>query len=134
MLPIHLMSSRPPYPKIGQILSLLLLSVAAPLAQAQYHQTNTYGELVSGSRGCDLYFEAPTVEGSAVGEFRFVNTTGRNMRVEYTEKNIDHSLYIAGHNNANPSDQSDVVNFVKAPRGTVTMTRVIFSLEPGYNR
>jgi hypothetical protein len=109
-----------PRPKII-VLFLLFLTT---FAHAQYHLG--YGELVSSSQGCDLYFQKPQQDGSAVGTYSFVNTTGRNMRVDFTRGGTEQIIYIQGHNNAKGSDQSDVVRTIYAPRGTIQLTDVVF--------
>jgi len=68
-----------------------------------------------------LYFAKPTVEGSAVGTYTFVNTTGQNVEVHFFKDNTDQTINLQGHNNADPRDMRDVVRSYKVPRNTIKM-------------
>src|SRR5258708_3499585 len=110
-----------PRPKIIVLFLLFLTTLAH--AQNNWHG---YGEMVSSSQGCDLYFQKPQVDGSAVGAYSFVNTTGRNMKVDFIQNGTEQTIYLQGHNNAKASDQSDVVRKVYGPRYTVQLVDVSF--------
>ena len=90
---------------------MLLASLAAVNASAQMHWA---GQKIEEVNGCQLWFEQPHGGGSAAGEYYLVNTTGRNMFVTLSD---GQTLQIQGHNNADPSDQTDVV------RGKIYGTR-----------
>jgi hypothetical protein len=98
------------------ILFLVLLTGITVFSQNVHNYA--YGELVSEMKGVDLYFRPPQIKGSAAGTYAFVNTTGRNLTINYLKWGTEQKVHLDGG--------SDGVRYMEAPRGEVSFVDVTF--------
>ena len=101
-----------------QITILFLVLLTGITGSSQNVHNYAYGELISEVKGVDLYFRPPQIKGSAAGTYAFVNTTGRNLTINYLKWGTEQTFHLDGIR--------DTVRYIEAPRGQVSFLDVTF--------